>query len=109
MGAPVSEPLKLPATAQGERLAQQLVAWRQLVDHKGRRVRLARDVSRQPYFVAKKGATGVVVAPFLDGPDLVAAIKLDHPPSGAEQFEGEIHWKQGVNLLEDFEKDVELL
>jgi hypothetical protein len=88
-------------------LARRFWASRVWDSYVGRSVRFARTVQRDA-FTIEAGATGVVVPWFLaeDGA-LVVAVRLDTPPVGAEEFEGEVHWREGVNLLE-VEADVEL-
>lgn len=75
----------------------------------GLAVRFIRPVSRQPYFDVPRGATGRLLHPLSDPKDdrYVIRVQLDAPPWGAEQFNGEVHWKEDINL-EKFEKDVEL-
>ncbi len=66
----------------------------------GREVRFVRPVDRGDFSVAV-GATGRIRTAFLDSKGgLVLAVALDLPPVGAEPFEGEVHWREGVNLLE---------
>lgn len=73
----------------------------------GRKVRFARTVRRDD-FVVRRGSTGIVAPWFLDSNGgLVLAVKLNTPPTGAEAFEGEVHWREGVNML-DVEADLRL-
>lgn len=76
--------------------------WRRLV---GRHVTFIRTVTRDE-FVVPKGRVGKIVEPFLDSDaGLVLAVKLRTPVPGSEPFEGEVHWREGVNLL-DVELDI---
>lgn len=67
----------------------------------GTRVRLALDIDRFPYFTAKAGATGIVVAA---EPALVA-VKLDEKIVGAEDWDNEVHWDG--DLLPSVDAEVE--
>ena len=79
--------------------------WEGLV---GRRVRFARTVERDE-FVVPRGRVGEIVPAFLDcNGGLVLAVKLRTPVPGSEPFEGEVHWREGVNL-DDVETDLSLL
>lgn len=74
----------------------------------GRKVRFARTVERDE-FTVPRGRVGTVVPSFLDSEGgLVLAVKLRTPVPGSEPFEGEVHWREGVNL-EEVEADLELL
>jgi hypothetical protein len=72
----------------------------------GERVRFARTVRRDE-FTVPAGRVGTIVAPFLADGDLVLAVKLRTPVAGSEPFEGEVHWREGVNL-EEVEADLTL-
>lgn len=79
--------------------------WGRLI---GRRVRFARTVRRDE-FTVPRGRSGEIVPSFLDSEGgLVLAVKLLTPVPGSEPFEGEVHWREGVNL-DDVETDLTLL
>lgn len=61
----------------------------------GTKVRLAREIERYPHFTAEAGLTGTVTR--FD--DEVAAVRLDEPVPGAEEWNNEIHWYK--NQFED--------
>lgn len=76
--------------------------------HVGRKVRFVRTVVRDE-FTVPEGRVGKIVTPFLDSDGgLVLAVELRTPVKGSEPFEGEVHWREGVNL-EEVEADLELL
>ena len=81
--------------------------FQRLKDHP---VRFIRQVDRPPHFTVKKGSKGIVVGSCYDPDDamLIIRVALDDALAGAEEFGGEVHWKEGINL-EDFEKDVVLV
>ncbi len=72
----------------------------------GRKVRFERLVHRGTWTIAE-GSTGVLMAPCHDSEGRIfAAVALDDPPTGlADQYDGEIHWIEGINL-HDIERDV---
>ena len=79
--------------------------WKRL---EGRKVRFARTVERDE-FTVPKGRIARVATAFLDSDGgLVLAVKLRTPVPGSEPFEGEVHWREGVNI-EEVETDLELL
>ena len=79
--------------------------WKRL---EGSKVRFARTVERDE-FTVPAGRVGTIVTAFLDSDGgLVLAVKLRTPIVGSEPFEGEVHWREGVNLQE-VEADLELL
>tara|TARA_R110002096_G_C14504662_1_gene715643 strand:+ start:823 stop:1110 length:288 start_codon:yes stop_codon:yes gene_type:complete len=84
--------------------------WR---DHKwtrleGRKVKFKRTVERDE-FTVPAGRVATIATPFLDSDGgLVLAVKLRTPIVGSEPFEGEVHWREGVNI-NDVEADLELL
>lgn len=59
---------------------------------KGMRVQFTTDVDRYPHFVVAEGSTGTVTA--LD--DEMAAVKLDEKIEGAEEWENEVQWYEGM-------------
>jgi hypothetical protein len=74
----------------------------------GRKVRFERDVERDE-FTVPTGSEGTIRTPFLDSEGgLVLAVLLDTPVAGSEPFEGEVHWREGVNI-EEVEADLKLL
>ena len=74
----------------------------------GRKVRFLRTVERDE-FTVPAGRVATVRTPFLDSDGgLVLAVQLRTPVEGSEPFEGEVHWREGVNL-EEVEADIELL
>ena len=76
--------------------------WRRL---EGRHVTFMRTVTRDE-FVVPKGRAGKIIEPFLDSDGgLVLAVRLRTPVPGSEPFEGEVHWRENVNLL-DVELDI---
>lgn len=93
-------------TPESESLAKRFFARAVLHEVVGRKVKFTRPVERLE-FTVRKGSVGWIMEPFMDEGKLVAAVRLASPPSGAEAFDGEVHWKEDFNLLE-FEEDVEL-
>lgn len=96
---------------QAKRIARLFYLTRLMQRAQGRRVRFMQRVDRSPHFEVKRGAEGVLVGLSFDPRDGRAVIRvaLDDAIAGAlVEFNGEVHWKEGVNL-EDFEKDVVLL
>lgn len=77
--------------------------------NEGTRVRLRRDVDRYPHFVAPQGAEGTVTK---NGDDFLA-VKLDEPLDGAEEWDNEVQWYEGMFTDADyrdvFRKDVEVI
>lgn len=74
----------------------------------GRKVRFVRTVERDE-FTVPAGRVGTVATAFLDSEGgLVLAVKLRTPVPGIEPFEGEVHWREGVNI-EEVEADLELV
>lgn len=65
----------------------------------GRKVRFEREVWRGDLIILK-GSTGVLMAPCHDEEGRIfAAVALDDPPLGlADDYDGEVHWLEGVNL-----------
>lgn len=79
--------------------------WRRL---EGRKVRFKRTVQRDS-FTVPRGRLGVIVEPFLDDHGgLVLAVKPRAQVAGSEPYDGEVHWREGVNL-EEVEHDLELV
>lgn len=100
-----------PTPKEAKRIARLFYLTRLMQRAQGRRVRFMQKVDRSPHFEVKKGAEGVLVGLSFDPRDGRAVIRvaLDDAIAGAPaEFNGEVHWKEGVNL-EDFEKDVVLL
>jgi len=95
-----------PDTTASDALARRFYQQELLRELADRRVRFKTDVQRQDFEVLE-GATGVAMKPFLHEGKLVAGVTLDDPPEGAEEFDGEVHWKEDVNLF-DFEDEIEL-
>lgn len=93
-------------TPEASKLARQFYASQILDELTGRRVRFVEEVERDE-FTVEEGATGEIMAPFLHEGRLVAAVRLDDPPPGSEEFEGEVHWIEDETLL-DFEEQIEL-
>lgn len=83
--------------------------WMELWDRSvGRKVLFARTVTRDSFKVPA-GRVGHIAPPFLDDEGrAVLAVKLQSPPPGSEPYEGEVHWREGLNIL-DIEEDLELL
>lgn len=75
----------------------------------GTRVRLKRDVDRYPHFVAPEGAEGTVTKNWDD----LIAVKLDEDLDGADEWDNEVQWYDGMyaneNFREVFQEDVEAL
>lgn len=75
----------------------------------GTRVRLKRDVDRYPDFVAPEGAEGTVTKNWDD----LIAVKLDEDLDGAEEWDNEVQWYDGMyvdeNFRDVFQDDVEVL
>lgn len=75
----------------------------------GARVRLTRDVDRYPHFVAPKGAEGTITKNWDD----LIAVKLDEHLEGAEEWDNEVQWYDGMyadaDYREVFQEDVEVL
>lgn len=94
-----------PNTA-AETLAQRFYIDQILRELVGREVVILCDIEREN-FTVPAGATGTVQEPFLDQGMLVACILLDTPPAGSEDYDGELHWIENINLL-DFEDEVRL-
>jgi hypothetical protein len=67
-----------------------------------------REVSRGPWNIAE-GTTGKMTAPCHDSDGMIfAAVKLDDPPEDLlEQYDGEIHWVEGVTL-DDLREDIRI-
>jgi len=111
-GTARGRPARLPraeySPERAERLLYMTLYLQRCIDH-GLRVRFLRPVGRLPFFKVAKGATGEILHPLSDPTDdrLTLRVKLDDPPDGAQEFGGEVHWKEDYNL-ESFEKDVEL-
>jgi len=90
-----------------ESLARRFYADQVLHALTGSRVRLKVDVERAE-FTVPAGSTGIAMEPFLtDDGRLVAAVMLDDPPTEVQEFDGELHWIEDINLV-DFEDEVEL-
>ncbi len=70
----------------------------------GDRVRLRRDVERYPFFVARKGMTGVIT---VVEPNTII-VKLDDPLCGAQDWNNSVYWEKDFTL-EDVVADLELL
>jgi len=74
----------------------------------GRKVRFTRTVERDE-FTVPAGRVGTIRTPFLDSKGgLVLAVQLRTAVQGSEEFEGEVHWREGVNI-EEVEDDIQLL
>lgn len=75
----------------------------------GTRVRLTQDVERYPHFVAPQGAKGTVTK----SRDDLVAVQLDEPLNGAEEWDNEVQWFDGMvedaDFREVFQEDVEVL
>lgn len=75
----------------------------------GTRVRLTRDVERYPHFVAPEGAEGTITKSQVD----LVAVRLDERLDGAEEWDNEIQWFDGMaentDFREVFQQDVEVL
>lgn len=67
----------------------------------GTRVRLTRNVSREPLFSVSAGTTGVVAVP--PGPNVIYAVRMDDPIDGAEDWDNEIWW----TIEDDFESNID--
>lgn len=63
----------------------------------GARVRLQHDVERYPHFIAPEGALGTVTD--ID-PDFFV-VRLDERVEGAEDWDNEVHWSDGMNPADD--------
>lgn len=74
---------------------------------KGRKVVFARTVERDS-FTVPRGRVGFVEEPIMDDGVLVLAVRLQTPPEGSKDYDGEVHWREGVNLLE-VEDDIRLV
>lgn len=91
------------------RIARLFYMTRLLQRMEGRSVRFVREVDRFPHFDVPKGSTGTVVGlSFSQDHKAIIRVRLDDETIGAEEFDHEVHWMEGVNL-EEFEKDVVLL
>lgn len=95
-----------PNTAHPENLAQRFYMDQVLRALVGQEVVLMCDIEREDFSVAA-GSTGVVQDPFLVDGMLVACVLLDTPPEGSEDYDGEVHWIEDLNLM-DFEDEVRL-
>lgn len=72
----------------------------------GETVVFTQEVERAS-FTVPAGARGTVQEPFMNDGLLVAAIELEEPLEGAEDYDNEVHWIEDSNLF-DFEDQVEL-
>lgn len=75
----------------------------------GTRVRLRRDVERYPHFIAPEGCEGTIT----HADQEMIAVKLDEAIEGAEEWDNEVQWFEGMNVEKDFRKlfreDVEVV
>lgn len=95
-----------PNTASPETLAQRFYIDQVLRALVGQEVVILCDIERED-FIVPAGAKGTVQDPFLSDGMLVACVLLDEPPEGSQDYDGEIHWIEDLNLL-DFEDEVRL-
>lgn len=58
----------------------------------GDRIRLRREVSKYPHFIAEAGLTGTVTESSADDISGLISVRMDEPLAGAEAWDNEILW-----------------